>query len=132
MYVFYLLFRYSSSLLRVSISKSEVEVTIATGISTLLNLLIYSVREDYYTRTASDNDDTFSGYDLRANETVTREGEGEYSASLFSRKAVEVRIGGSPSGLAGVVTGSIKPGKLGSGEYSASLFSRKAVEVRSL
>jgi hypothetical protein len=58
--------------------------------------MFFSAREDYYTRTASDNDDTFSGYDLRANETVTREGEGEYSASLFSRKAVEVRIRGLP------------------------------------
>ena len=32
----------------------------------------------------------FRGYDLRNNETVTHEGEGEYSAHLFSRKAVEV------------------------------------------
>ena len=32
----------------------------------------------------------FQGYDLRHNETVTREGKGGYSAHLFSRKAVEV------------------------------------------
>ena len=31
----------------------------------------------------------FRGYDLRDNETVTGEGAGEYSAHLFSRKAVE-------------------------------------------
>ena len=47
-------------------------------------------REDYFSRTASDNGDQFSGYDLRDNETVSREGEGEYSAELFSRKAVHV------------------------------------------
>ena len=55
----------------------------------LIKVSLY-VREDYYTRTASDNDDSFSGYDLRANESITQEGLGEYSASLFSRKAVEV------------------------------------------
>jgi hypothetical protein len=54
-------------------------------------------REDYFSRTASDNGDQFSGYDLRANETVTREGEGEYSAELFSRKAVEVIEAHNPS-----------------------------------
>ena len=32
----------------------------------------------------------FRGYDLRDNETVTGEGAGEYSAHLFSRKAVEI------------------------------------------
>jgi hypothetical protein len=53
-------------------------------------LFLFNCREDYFTRTASDNGDQFSGYDLRANETVTKEGEGEYSAELFSRKAVEV------------------------------------------
>ena len=38
----------------------------------------------------SDSRKLFQGYDLRHNETVTHEGEGEYSAHLFSRKAVEV------------------------------------------
>ena len=44
----------------------------------------------YCCRIASDSTKKFFGYDLRDNETVTHEGQGEYSASLFSRKAVEI------------------------------------------
>lgn len=50
----------------------------------------YSHGEDYYSREASDSLGIFKGYDLRSNETVSYEGSGEYSANLFSRKAVEV------------------------------------------
>jgi len=50
----------------------------------------YTHGADYYGRQASDSAGIFKGYDLRSNESVTREGEGEYSAHLFSRKAVEV------------------------------------------
>ena len=45
----------------------------------------YTHGTDYY-----DSEGVFRGYDLRSNESVTHEGEGEYSAHLFSRKAVEV------------------------------------------
>ena len=50
----------------------------------------YTHGEDYYHRIVSDSRKVFRGYDLRHNETVTHEGEGEYSAHLFSRKAVEI------------------------------------------
>ena len=50
----------------------------------------YTHGADYYERQAGDNERGFKGYDLRSNESVTHEGEGEYSANLFSRKAVEV------------------------------------------
>ena len=50
----------------------------------------YTHGTDYYERLNSDSDGGFKGYDLRSNESVTHEGEGEYSANLFSRKAVEV------------------------------------------
>ena len=50
----------------------------------------YTHGEDYYHRIVSDTERGFRGYDLRHNETVTHEGEGEYSAHLFSRKAVEI------------------------------------------
>ena len=50
----------------------------------------YTHGADYYDREASDSGGQFRGYDLRDGELVTREGEGEYSAHLFSRKAAEV------------------------------------------
>ena len=50
----------------------------------------YTHGEDYYQRIVTDSRKLFRGYDLRHNETVTQEGEGEYSAHLFSRKAVEI------------------------------------------
>ena len=50
----------------------------------------YTHGEDYYDRISSDSSKNFFGYDLRDNENVTHEGQGEYSAELFSRKAVEI------------------------------------------
>ena len=50
----------------------------------------YTHGADYYERLASNSEGGFQGYDLRSNESVTHEGEGEYSANLFSHKAVEV------------------------------------------
>jgi len=50
----------------------------------------YSHSEDYYSRQSKDTSGVFSGYDLRSNESVTTEGAGLYSASLFSGKAAEV------------------------------------------
>jgi len=50
----------------------------------------YTHGADYYDRQTSDSEGVFKGYDLRSNESVTHEGEGEYSAHLFSRKAVNV------------------------------------------
>jgi arylsulfatase A-like enzyme len=50
----------------------------------------YTHGEDHYRRIVNDTDGEFSGYDLRNNESVTYEGKGEYSANLFSRKAVQV------------------------------------------
>jgi len=50
----------------------------------------YTHGADYYERLTSDSEGGFKGYDLRSNESVTHEGEGEYSTQLFSRKAVSV------------------------------------------
>ena len=50
----------------------------------------YTHGADYYERLAGDSEGGVKGYDLRSNESVTHEGEGEYSAHLFSRKAAEV------------------------------------------
>lgn len=50
----------------------------------------YTHGADYYERVASDSVGVFRGYDLRSNESVSYEGVGEYSANLYSRKAVEV------------------------------------------
>jgi len=43
----------------------------------------YSHSEDYFSRQSSSSSKLFNGYDLRENESVTREGAGKYSANLF-------------------------------------------------
>jgi len=50
----------------------------------------YSHSEDYYSRQSSDSSKVFNGYDLRENETVSKEGAGQYSANLFSDRAVKI------------------------------------------
>lgn len=58
------------------------------GFDTFLGF--YSHTEDYFSRMAKDSTDTFSGYDFRNNETISYEGEGQYSANLFSDRAVDL------------------------------------------
>ena len=50
----------------------------------------YTHAEDYYNRVSSDRLGHFIGYDFRNNENVTYESLGEYSASVFSRKASQI------------------------------------------
>ena len=44
----------------------------------------------FTSRISSDSTKRFFGYDFRDGENITHEGQGEYSANLFSRKAVDI------------------------------------------
>ena len=51
----------------------------------------------FNSRISSDSTKNFFGYDFRDGEKVSHEGQGEYSANLFSKKAVDI-IQDSPRG----------------------------------